>query len=119
MTTNSLFNQEDDSISEGNIVQPPKVTSTKVMYLLVSLLVLAVGYLFYENYQMKRQINELSISMTNMNSDITNMSIELENVGALARNADMYAHSHYSDERLKENIKPLALMDFCMLTMRD
>ena len=63
-------------------------------------------------------ITTLSSRVDQNTLDIANISSELSIVGALARNANMYAHSHgWSDYRLKKEIVPInnALKDVLKL----
>lgn len=84
------------------------------------LIVLAVLWLYIEIGRIK--LSALGIQFSTLASvvesntskisvldkDIQNISSELSIVGALARNADMYAHSHgYSDSRLKNNVSSI------------
>ena len=53
-------------------------------------------------------VTELGSLVTANGTDIVNLSAYLSQVAALAENANRYAHSHYSDLRLKTDIAPLA-----------
>ncbi len=84
-------------------------------------LIFTMGWLAYQVYQLNDRLAELESDVhtlesraqatdtrvTRLNSQLSSVQSELGVVGSLARNANMYAHTHYSDVRLKRNIDPL------------
>ncbi len=76
----------------------------------LSLLVL-LGILTYFVYTLDQRVGELEaelatvgLRVSGLETDVTSLASELYTVGMLARNADNYAHSHYSDLRLKREV---------------
>src|SRR3990172_1090829 len=74
----------------------------------------AIGWLIYDVYQLKGYVNVLEERLDSVDSrfslvasSISSIESELSVVGALARNADNYAHSHYSDVRMKRDVANL------------
>lgn len=60
---------------------------------LILILIIIVGFFGYKLYQIEKEVD--------------NLQNELYIVGSLARNANMHAHSHYSDSRLKQNLEDI------------
>ena len=94
-------------MSNENLVQntemhtPKKGGASQVISIsLIVVLMGLVGWLLYDVYQLKENVKAIE-------SELSAIESELSVVGALARNADNYAHSHYSDVRMKQNIANL------------
>ncbi len=94
-------------MSNENLVHPIEAPTPKrggvsqgVSISLIVVLMGLVGWLLYDVYQLKENVYQLK-------ENVEAIEAELTVVGALARNADSYAHSHYSDVRLKQNIASL------------
>jgi len=73
--------------------------------------IVMIGLLAYYAYTLDQRVKALeasvaniNASVANINSDIWSLASGLSTVRAIARNADSYSHSHYSDRRLKRNI---------------
>lgn len=94
---------------------PARNRAAQVFSVLLTLTVLgAIGWLIYDVYQLKGYVDILETRLdsaetrfSQIASAISSIESELSVVGALARNADSYAHSHYSDVRMKQNIANL------------
>ncbi|MGC9334925.1 MAG: tail fiber domain-containing protein [Anaerolineae bacterium] len=105
---------EDLSTPEKQLSSPRHGRSRKVTgaALLTLVLVVAVFWLYVEvgrvDLPFEVPVTTLDQRVRGHSSDISSIASELSIVGALARNADNYAHSHgYSDVRLKTDIAPI------------
>lgn len=98
--------------------QKKNVSMYKVVTsVLIGLLILCVGWLFYKVYNLEKTLIKTQAELLQVQSELSNTQIVLDSVSrtlsyvkAVAENADRYAHSHsiFSDSRLKMNIAPIA-----------
>jgi hypothetical protein len=73
--------------------------------LVIVILALVIVYQHVRLNNVIRILDELGDVIDSHASDIDSLSYELDTVGAIARNADRYAHSHgFSDAQLKSEI---------------
>lgn len=100
-----------DHNATDNAQSPQNPNRSKYVTIpLFLLLCFAVLWLFIEVGRIKLSvpITTLSSRVEINSSNISSISSRVEYVGAIARNADMHAHSHgYSDIRLKRNVSQL------------
>lgn len=85
-------------------------------------LIATQGWLFYRVYNLEKalsiaqsnivtldgRVNIHDSSLVLIRSSISTLETGLNYVTPLAENANMYAHSHYSDQRLKTNVSDLS-----------
>ena len=76
------------------------------------LLLLAVVWLYAEVGRLRvlsqvLQVPTIDTRVSRLDSSVSSLASQLSYVGAIARNADMYSHSHYSDARLKKDVSPI------------
>jgi hypothetical protein len=113
MTTESLNNLGKQGFSKVNVLT----------YVLIGILVLCVGWLFYKVNTLEKALVQTQSEFDSTRSSLLQTQSELDStrstlvstidkltyVQALAENADQYAHSHnnFSDSRLKMKISPI------------
>ena len=93
-------NMETPASPRGRAFQ---IASLSLIVVLMGL----VGWLLYDLHQLKQKVKAMEVNVKTMEVNIGAIESELSVVGALARNANSYAHSHYSDARMKRNITDL------------
>lgn len=88
-------------MSNENLVQNTEVPISKrgKASRVAFILLIAVGLVSWLLY--------IESEISSIKSKISSIESELSIVGVIARNADSYAHSHYSDIRMKRNVANL------------
>jgi outer membrane murein-binding lipoprotein Lpp len=84
-----------------------------IAILLFAMLIAAVLWLFFEVGRIRIpsmlwKTTTLSSRVDGLESDVEALDSDLDYVSSVAANANLYAHSHYSDLRLKRDIAPLS-----------
>ncbi len=88
--------QARDTEARASRPQPSRVFRWANVVAVLGLLA-AIAALAYFVYALDQRVGELE-------SNVSSQASELYTVGRLARNANNYAHSHYSDARLKNKV---------------
>ena len=107
MTTepSSPLDDNETTVATSNTASNTRRRQAILSFILFIAIIFGAIYLFTEISQLNQRIAKLEQFAIAASSDITNISSELSSVGAMARNADRYAHTHgYSDANLKRDV---------------
>ena len=106
-------------MSQEELISTPKTTSRVsiakwVIPLIVLILIATQVWLYYRVDKLEKELKQaqstiitLQSGLTSAQSNIVTLQSGLEYVIPLAENANFYAHSHYSDLRLKTDISDI------------
>ena len=99
-------------VQNSQMPQPRKRGGSLTCLIASSLLLIIVlfsltGWLIYDVFKLKENVKEIETELSATKMELSAIKSELATVGAIARNADMYSHSHYSDIRMKQDVEDL------------